>query len=254
MSGPYPDILFHFTSLRGLKGIIKDGFRPSYAREKIVSTSAEKNIAVPMVSFCDLRLSELPFHMKKYGRFGIGMTKSWAQSAGLNPVAYVNKDSEFITAIITGLESYSMLIKEIGDWNKMIAKTRDGYWKLLNIVRYTKNYEGELIRKSKSLGNYRFADEREWRYVLPLDTKNILPFMPTEFIKSIQDKEFYNHQIASLVLLYNATDVKYIIVENERNIRPMREYIDSLNHTYSASEKNHLLARILTASQIKSDM
>lgn len=254
MSGPYPDILFHFTSLKCLKGILKQGFRPSYAREKIVSTSTEKNIAVAMVSFCDLRLSELPFHMKKYGRFGIGMTKSWAQGAGLNPVAYVNKDSEFTTSIITGLENYSKLITEIGDFDRMVKETINGYWKLLNIQRYAKNYEGELIRKEIKLSNYRFADEREWRYVLPLDTKNILPFMPAELFNSNHDKEFYNNQIASFILTYNASDVKYIIVENEINIKPMRKYIDSLKHIYNDDQRNHLLARILTSSQIKSDM
>lgn len=81
-NGPYPDILFHFTSGSGLRGILKEGFQPSYALEKIVAQSQERNFAVPMVSFCDLRLSELPFHMKKYGRFGIGLTKVWAKKMG----------------------------------------------------------------------------------------------------------------------------------------------------------------------------
>jgi hypothetical protein len=251
-NGPYPDILFHFTSSIGLKGIIKEGFRPSYAKERIVSGSTEKEIFVPMISFCDLRLSELPFHMTKYGRFGIGVTKSWAEKMGLNPVAYVNDGSDFTTSILTGLEGYSKLIPNIGNWDKMILETRERYWKLLNIQRYIKSYEGKLIRKGKDLGNYRFADEREWRYVLPLETKGILPFMPKELFGD--EKKIYNNQIASYVLKFSAVDVKYIIVEDERNIRPICDYIASLNAIFDPTETNHLLARILTASQIRADM
>ena len=251
-NGPYPDILFHFTSSKGLRGIIKEGFRPSYAKERIVSGSTEKEIVVPMVSFCDLRLSELPFHMRKYGRFGIGLTKSWAEKMGLNPVAYVNNGSDFTTSILTGLEGYSKLIAEIGDWDKMILETRERYCKLLNIQRYIKSYEGKLIRKDKDFGNYRFADEREWRYVLPLETKGILPFMPKELFGD--EKKFYNKQIASYVLKFSAIDVKYIIVENEKNIKPICDHIASLDAIYDIRERNHLLARILTASQIRADM
>ena len=55
----YPDILFHFTSKVGLFKIIVETFKVSYARERIEGISSEKEFAVPMISFCDLKLSEL---------------------------------------------------------------------------------------------------------------------------------------------------------------------------------------------------
>lgn len=252
MHGPYPDILFHFTSLQSLKGILREDFCPSYARERIVGQITEKCIAVPMVSFCDLRLSELPFHMKSYGFFGIGLTKEWAHRMGLNPVAYVNKDSELINSYFSGIERYAELIKSINDWNKQVEES---FLRLniLNVERYIKNYEGELRRRSRIIPNYRFADEREWRYVLPLATKNILPFLPSELVKTSDQKQFYNSQIASYRLPYKAADIKYIIVKHDRNIGPMRRYIERLSK-YDSSEQQHLIARILTATQIKSDM
>lgn len=252
LNGPCPDILFHFTSSTALQGIIKEGFRPSYAKERIVSGSTVKEIVVPMVSFCDLRLSELPFHMRKYGRFGIGLTKLWAEKMGLNPVVYVNKGSDFTASLIKGLESYSKLITKIGDWDNMISETKDGYWNLLNIQRYIKSYEGRLIRKSRDLGEYRFADEREWRYVLPLDIIGLLPFMPINFFGD--EKDFYNNAIATYMLRFEASDVKYIIVEGDKNIQPMRDLINGLDTVYDTTERTHLLTRILTASQIKADM
>lgn len=41
-----------------------------------------------MVSFCDLRLSELAEHICTYGCYGIGMSKKWAVDNMLNPVSY----------------------------------------------------------------------------------------------------------------------------------------------------------------------
>lgn len=57
-----------------------------------------------MVSFCDLRLSELKDHMSKYGSYGIGMSKSWANQEGLNPVFYVNKHCTYTSNFIAAVE------------------------------------------------------------------------------------------------------------------------------------------------------
>lgn len=254
MNGLYPDILFHFTGTKGLRGILKEeGFRPSYAKETIVGIGKVRKFAVPIVSFCDLRLSELPLHMKKYGSFGIGLTKEWAQANGLNPVSYANQSSEFTNSLLAGIEEYFIQIQSISDWSNAMSAS-NSYMNILNVERYIKNYEGDLIRDSRNLGRYRFADEREWRYVLPLLTKNILPFIAEETIIKPGSKSFFNAQIAHFHLKYSASDVKYIIVPSEKNISPLRKFITGLAGGYSSTDKEHLLPRILTAEQIRSDM
>jgi len=86
VAAKYPSILFNFTRKHdALRGILRDTFRLSMAREIVESKGANKEFAVQMVSFCNLRLSELPVHMKKYGRYGIRMSKEWAMRQGLNP-------------------------------------------------------------------------------------------------------------------------------------------------------------------------
>ncbi|WP_425509081.1 abortive infection system antitoxin AbiGi family protein [Xanthomonas euroxanthea] len=51
--------------------------------------------AAPMVSFCDLRLSELRSHMTNYGCYGLGMKKEWAARNGVNPVYYISSQASF---------------------------------------------------------------------------------------------------------------------------------------------------------------
>lgn len=256
MRGPYPDILFHFTKLAGLKAILNDqGFRPDYSTETINNNGTDRKFAVPMVSFCDLRLSELPVHMRKYGKFGIGMTKEWALINGLNPVAYVNKNSELTNNLLYGLQGiHSLLTATTGltDYATANQLNKD-YMDLMNVQRYIKNYEGILHRKKRKAKKYRFADEREWRYVLPLDTVGVWPFVTEIDMNDPIKKGIHKGLLEPYRLNFDTKYVKYIIVTAERNVKPMREHIESLVNL-SASDKEHLLARILTAAQISADM
>ena len=74
----HPEILFHFTSKDALYGILKETFKVYYSLERISGKSKPLEFGVPMVSFCDLKLSELKTHIENYGKYGIGLTKEWA--------------------------------------------------------------------------------------------------------------------------------------------------------------------------------
>ena len=252
-SGPYPEILFHFTRNKEfLHGILATGFKYCWAREKIEGKYTLKEFGVPMVSFCDLRLSELPIHMDKYGLFGIGLSKSWAIDQGLNPVAYVNKNSEFTNFIFDGLEIYFAENMAINDW-KTATVANHAYMYLFNILRYIKNYEGVLERDGKS-GHYRFADEREWRAVLSLHLEDLFPVLPLSRLASRKLKESANEYIQSHLLKYLASDVRYIIVPTESDRQDTEAFISTLSSQYGISGARHLLSRILTAEQIRQDM
>ena len=85
--GLYPETLFHFTDKEGLFGILATNFRVTFSLERIACRPIGGEIGstepaglfinrvfgAPMVSFCDLRLSELRVHMRDYGQYGIGM-------------------------------------------------------------------------------------------------------------------------------------------------------------------------------------
>ena len=108
----HPDILFHFTSKESLFSILRETFSLSYSSEKIVGKNKSTAFAVPMVSFCDLKLSELKLHMGNYGNYGIGLTKEWANREGLNPVFYTSKFSPFTTHFIKSIEGVYHFTKD----------------------------------------------------------------------------------------------------------------------------------------------
>lgn len=142
----YPDILFHFTTKESLETILRETFKVSYARERIHGRRKKKEFAVPMVSFSDLRLSELKQNIGTYGKFGIGMTKEWAIRNGLNPVMYASKESLFTENFISGIED---LFKLVANSNDTTGTFERAYNNTINTLRYIKNYKGDLIRPDK---------------------------------------------------------------------------------------------------------
>lgn len=249
---PYPSILFHFTNIGGLRGILASGFHPALSRERLEIESTTREFTVPIVSFCDLRLSELPIHMDKYGEFGIGMSKAWATSSGLNPLIYINKKSEFTINLVKSIDNLFSYFEQGLDDN--LHQFSDTYMGVLNSFRYMKNYEGDLYRKGKLKGNYRFADEREWRYAVPKTAKQVEPFYPIATANHPDHSARLHDILKQFPLRFNATDVEYLVVPKEKNIIPLRTHIRKLSSTFSESEIEHLVSRILTARQIRSDM
>jgi hypothetical protein len=70
-----------------IAGFLKNDFRPHYCLEDfnvIFPGEPEDNLslAIPMVSFCDIPLSQSQQHLDTYGGYGIGLTKEWAKEMG----------------------------------------------------------------------------------------------------------------------------------------------------------------------------
>lgn len=252
-SSLYPEILFHFTSIEALFGILHTTFSVSYAREKIQGKKGVREFGVPMISFCDLRLSELKEHMSKYGEYGIGLNKEWANRNGLNPVWYVSKSCDFADNFSDALdEIYRHLdtLSEPGQHKKL----SDSYMKVIDTYRYIKNYEGELKRAGNVTENYRFADEREWRFVPPLTTADVLPFVPITRIRTQKQKADYNQKISNVKLRFRPDDIKYLIVESESDITDLIQHLRSVKNRFSEPDIDRLSSRVLTSEQIHNDV
>ncbi|WP_407263745.1 abortive infection system antitoxin AbiGi family protein, partial [Klebsiella quasipneumoniae] len=175
----YPSVVCHFTRRSSVLISILQSmfFKVSYAKEEIIGTDASRTFGIPMVSFCDIRLSQLNEHITKYGRYGIALNKGWAISNGLNPVSYISKDCSMfgrLDARLRELRSSMKHIKSEGAFEEY-KMALEQYNDFINTMRYMKNYEGNLIRNKKPLiKNYRFANEHEWRYIPDVDS-DIIP-------------------------------------------------------------------------------
>lgn len=249
----YPEILFHFTSWEGLKGILANNFEISYARERIVAKGDEKKFGAPMVSFCDLRLSELKSHMGKYGKYGIGLTKDWAKKKGLNPVFYVSQDCQSTADFVSAVEGLYTHVKEIVD-GEAYSKLLFAYMNILNMYRYIKNYDGDLIREGmETIPNYRFADEREWRYVPPLNEHD-LPFVPSSSLSTAEQKAALNARFLEHKLTFNPEDIRYLIVDNDSERLDLINHLELAKSRFDRDTRRRLASRILTAEQIENDV
>ena len=247
----YPNILFHFTTKNSLYAILTSTFKVSYARERILGGANTKEFAVPMVSFSDLRLSELKDNIGTYGKFGIGLTKDWAIKNGLNPVMYASKDSLFTENFMKGMEDFFKLVMNSTDTS---GKYETAYNNTINTLRYIKNYKGDLIRPSrKTIKDYVFANEREWRYVPPI-SDDILSFVPINDIQTSQQKAKYNKKLSHIRLNFKPDDIKYLIVEKDSDIDALIGHLRQVKGGFSTDIIDRLASRILTYEQIEKDV
>lgn len=239
--------LIHLTDSReALEGILIDTFRVKYCKETIKFKEKRATIHVPMVSFCDIPLSQIKDHISSYGCYGIGLTRDWAVRNHLNPVLYVQNDSSLAHSYEQSLLYYE------GDGAEDDSAVT-AYRQLSDIARYIKNYEGILEREGHEPKLYRFSDEREWRFVPNIDHDCEMYYSAKEF-KDESVKRAANKSVSKLRLAFEPNDIKYIIIKDESEIN------DFVNHLRSAKGANFtmrevekLTTRILTSDQIATD-
>jgi hypothetical protein len=239
--------IFHFTSSKeNLQGILRDFFKIKYCRELMPFLEEQIVLYIPMVSFCEIPLSQVKEHISKYGGYGIGLERSWAIRNRLNPVAYVERNSCLSSSYYDAIRTFFTKFDELeGD-------ERNGLKNFCEFLRYMKPYQGRLERKSgNSVENYRFADEREWRYVTPLDS-NVVPLFYEEHYA--QEKSSADASLENERLLFQPGDIKYIFVRSDPEICEIFDFLrKQVDGKYSQDESEILMSRIVTTKQIEED-
>ncbi len=279
--------LFHFTDFESLKGILKNGFYPRCSPEQLHIFN-EDAIAIPMVSFCDIKFSQLGDHIKTYNNYGIGMTKKWGVSKGVNPVFYMENGSqplELVKPIIMNFFSIMSLQEKIGQpdylkYNYEIIKLT------FQLVMYYKRNNGQRWNKKTKefIGKkINFYDEREWRYCPPLINNHPKNILPIPFaMRLIQDLNISKKEVADIIadetkytsttldnddfeiqmkafndsgvinpVKFKLNDIKYIIVKNERDIKKLIN--DMVNEPIYKDNSSLFRSKITTVQSIKAD-
>lgn len=216
-----------------------------------------------MVSFCDIRLTQLNQHTESYGHYGIGLSKAWANENGLNPVIYMSKFSSVFDNYNLELRSlkketnklYESLEKvklsgtkvQLNSVKRKYEAAKLNYKKIIDPLRYMKNYQATLKRSNRSEQlNYIFADEREWRFVPDIEKSKGKPLIAAgKNILTQNDKRKYNEQYENVRLPFSQKDIKYIIVKHESDVEKMIDFLGA---------KNILIPTVLSTELIANDM
>lgn len=267
--------LFHFTNgIHHITSILKDGFfRPNLSLEDLSFLKIEEKVAIPMVSFCDIPLSQTKAHMRVYGYYGIGLSKSWGQKNGVSPVLYTYQDSPLTASLSQCLEwthrKYLLIEESQSEASPFPApvarairtdpRPGDQYlelWdQLLRIQCFIKPYEGSFHRGSQSFPNIRFYDEREWRFV---------PELAGDLFKYLLDENDYNNfatrkkanreiQTRSRIC-FEPPDIKYIIIAREKEILTMIRKIEEIGGNRDTQNQLKVLSsNIISAERIAED-
>jgi hypothetical protein len=234
--------LFHFTNRGNLLGILKNEFHPRFSLEhyQLDETDSVK-LGIPMVSFCDIPLSLVSRHMTKYGNYGIGMSKIWAEKNRLNPVLYIRKGSQLTQTLSKIIVNNAQQVRQ----NKSLIEQRD---LLFRLFMFTKPFNG--VAKNNEITKY--YDEREWRYV-----PDPSPYSGKQFIleKQFKDPLLFeeNEKLKNAKLRFDPSDINYIIIKEESERPDLIEEINNIKAKYDHNTRSVLCSKIISAEQIHLD-
>ena len=185
----------------------------SYSLEDTRFVIGEKT-AFAMVSMCNLPFSELSSYLNKYGGYTLGLSREWGLRNKFNPIWYCDPES--------------MAVDSIRDTIGRIRQTNKDNESLLlvsNILSYIKMVEGDLSKRNYS--RYRFYDERECRFVpsflYMLSGGEKLTMDENEYLQYKEDHQ--GTTILNYGVEFEWEDLKYIIVKEEKQIQPLRDYL-----------------------------
>jgi hypothetical protein len=247
--------IIHYTkNLDNLLQILANGFSLKYCKEDFFWKEKKLKYAYPMICFCDIPLSEVKKHLDSYGHYGIGLKKDWAVKKGLNPVLYLEKQSSLSETLMHQVMRFHENKKEL--LKNPTATKIDEVWRqdLITLCSHVKNYDGDLLIDGVQIPNYRFYDEREWRYV-PSKTELKGNQRAILHDKYLADKEKFNKEVGKVKLEFNiAEDISYIIVKEDEDIHKALDFItQNFKKTLTASDVEILMTKIISTNQIIND-
>lgn len=277
--------LFHFTSnLENLIGILTNNFYPRYCLENhtvfwtkdMAKRLRYSEIAIPMVCFCDIPLSNIRNHIKVYGRYAIGLSKEWGQKKRISPVMYALSNSISANVIRKSLYTIEKCIhksnahldavysknpnhkpdkrdKLIDTLSEELARVDN---RLMDIMAFTKNYRGTFFRNGKQYRNVCFYDEREWRYVPDLWEQQIPSYIRKDVWIDVTKRRDANSKLErpECMLKFGPSDIRYIIVAKQEEILSTVDSIHQIKgNKYSYNDLRLLTTRIISMEQILQD-
>lgn len=200
-------------------------------------------MAFPMVCFCDIPLGRISDHVGFYGEFGLGMTKEWANSNGLNPILYLATDNN-LSSELRALNSH---LWNLNEHHKEEARETMRY-----IYMHTKPTDGHMIVDGKPIAK-EFYQESEWRFVPKHE--NVNPYLKkAKFDNQDFLDEQNNNTKENTPLKFTPKDIKYIFVKTDSDIPDMINFIQTDLDFYPSADLKILMSRVVSLESIQLDL
>jgi len=216
------NVLIHFTdTFEKLASIIQEShFRLKYCKEEFVITNDEtvsKNVH-PMVSFSEQNLKELHTKEITYGKYGIALHSSWVVKNNIQPVMYIEKNSEVA-------KSLALLLKHRRSLPKG-NKLRTPIMTIRGFVKNTIGYNSYLDRQ-----DFVFKTENEWRY---FPTKNQIGngFISESRNTFNRSQEQYNNRLLAYPLRFKHNEILKIFCDSENNLHELESKFPHLKNLF----------------------
>ena len=202
-------------------------------------------------------------HFAYYGEYAVAFSKSWGEGKHLQPVHYLNKDSQYA-------KDFSALFERILQENDIPEEYSQD---VINRLAYIKPLRGimkrRIIRSDSSSATVEicknFHDEREWRYVpnpdvlTALNTASIIANphiipLANEISKGLEQETY-----RKLWLDFSYDDIQYIIVPNiHARIDIIKTINDLPDNCFDKEDdipiqKYILISKILVLAEIRKD-
>lgn len=225
------DTLFTFTTqLKYMVTTIKSKMiSPRYCDEdiKYLKIPKLKKIAYPMRCFCDINMHRLDVHLEWYGYYGLAFSKEWGMRNGIQPIQYINPDSDLCRDFSTAFTSALRANPEKESASQIKMKNF-----LLHEMMYYKPYEGKMKnRNTGKIENKCFTDECEWRFIPDV---TVAGFEQAYYDVTIFNAGVLNDLsnsmagIPEISLGFDYSDIKYIIVKTKEDFEILANEIVSL--------------------------
>lgn len=248
------DTLFTFSTELShiIPSIKKRLISPRYCEEDIsyLKFPHLRKIAYPMKCFCDINLHRLEEHLQWYGYYGLAFSKDWGMRNHIQPVQYINADSNLRKDFTTAFSAALKLDKN----NETKAQIKMKNF-LLHEMMFYKPYEGKM--KNRNTGKiYKkcFTDECEWRFIPDV---TVADFEQAYFDQTILNAGILNDLsnsmfgIDEISLKFSYADLKYIIVKTIDDFNVLANEI--VNLKLKPLDERQLFSKVLIWDVSKED-
>ena len=217
------NILWHQTNYKGFMAILKSrSLVCSYSLETFLD--GNHKLAFPMVSLSDIPVADLKEYMNQYGSYLIGFSREWVIKNGFNPVWYCEKDN---LALKEHRKQLYRILNQDLDPNLITMLA-------LYYGAFIKDIEGPIHVKSKDItySNYRFYDEREYRYVPDFNSLLQNSIKPALFENEYDEyKTEHGNGLINHSVSFTLDDVKMLIVKTDKLAMQLKKLLKDKNHS-----------------------